>query len=132
MNRMFPKIVHQMPVKIIPEDQAVKDFFSKIAAQENATELIPGKLHFSTLEKGQGRTVTENDAPLLLYDAKRFENGQIEPCFELAEPKTIPLRTTLPGFAKGIFGMQAGEKRAIYVHPSIPVIFEVKILALQK
>ena len=58
----------------------------------------------------------------------------------LSNRSALPIKQSIPGFAKGLVGMKEGEKRILYIHPELAyglaghlppnslLIFEVEIV----
>ena len=77
------------------------------------------KLQYKILESGRGNEVVENGTPLIHYEGK-FINGQIFDSTEkFGKPIEFPLKSTIPGFKKGMIGMKEGEKRRLFIHPDL-------------
>lgn len=134
-----------------------EDFFSKLKTEkllesnsylqtlskgEGVQELIKGKLYYKVIAAGNGIQIEENMSPQFRYILKTLEKGQEEIVFA-SEPTIIKVDATIPGFAKGVLGMQVGEKRAVYVHPDLAygqectkltpnalLIFEIEAISL--
>ena len=95
------------------------NFMKEIVASPNVIELEKGKLAYKVVKNGFGLTVKENDSPSLLFVIKVLENGEELTFTKAEEPTVILLRSTIPGFVRGVTGMSEGEKRIIYIHPDL-------------
>lgn len=94
-------------------------FLLTLSAQEGVIEIVPEKLYVKVIQKGNGSKVKESDSPLMLYTAKTLIHNQEQEIHAIEEPKSILLKSTIPGFFKGVLGMQEGEKRILYIHPDL-------------
>lgn len=94
-------------------------FLSRMATQKDVNEIIKDKLYYKLLHGGSGSCVQEMDTPLILYKMQSLVKGKEPETFEINEPQAIFLRSTIPGFLKGVVGMQEGERRVLYIHPDV-------------
>ena len=94
-------------------------FMDNIAHQEGVNELERGKLYYKVIAQGSGSKVEEGATPELIYSLATLERGREELLYQIDEPQSVFLNSTITGFAKGVVGMQAGEKRLLYVHPDL-------------
>lgn len=95
------------------------EFMEKNKSAEGVSELVPGKLQYSVLKKGEGATVEAHASPKIHYTGKYQDGTVFGTSEEMNGPITIPLDQTIPGFSKGILGMKEGEKRRLFVHPDL-------------
>lgn len=122
--------------------QESNSYLQALSKRDDILELIQDKLYYKVITAGNGIKIEENMSPQFRYLLKTLEKGQEEIVFE-SEPTIIKVDATIPGFAKGVLGMQIGEKRAVYVHPDLAygqectkltpnalLIFEVEALSL--
>lgn len=101
---------------------------------------VDDQLQYRVEKKGEGEVVKEDSVPLIHYSGKLIDGTIFASSQESDEPITLPLQHTIPGFAKGLVGMQEGEKRTLYIHPELAygiaghlppnslLIFEVEVL----
>lgn len=97
--------------------KAANEFMEKNARAEGIVEIIPGKLQFLILEKGNGPAIPDHGSPLINYTGKYIDGTVFGSSEDAGGPITVPLDQTIPGFSKGIAGMKEGEKRRLFVHP---------------
>jgi len=93
-------------------------FLESIAKQQGIYELEKGKLYYKIIAPGSGSKVEYDGTPELLYSIATLEHGK-EEGFQIDEPQSVLLKSTIAGFTKGVVGMQKGEKRILYVHPDL-------------
>lgn len=89
-------------------------FFASLTENSNYTRIFEHALYYQILANGSGPTLQEQKRVLLsfnIYDP----NGN---CLNF-DTQNIEVKDTVPGFAHGIQGMKIGEKRKIYIHPSL-------------
>jgi len=93
-------------------------FLKENEKKTGVVALIPGKLQYQILQKGNGPAVTETSTPKINYTGK-FIDGSVFGSSEQTGPIAIPLSQTIPGFRQGIVGMLKGEKRRLFIHPDV-------------
>lgn len=101
---------------------------------KNCQEIIPRKLHYLTLKKGNGPHLHAYHTPLMRFTG-RFLDGAT---FCLHQKQVLPLQEAIEGFKKGVENMQEGEIRRIYIHPELGfkqrdnslIIFDVELLKI--
>jgi peptidylprolyl isomerase len=91
-------------------------FLQKNGENEDIVSLEEGKLQYKIEKAGEGQSVQPYNSPVLQYKAK-YLDGSVFGASEGAE--LVSLEDTIPGFSKGIVGMQEGEERTLYVHPDL-------------
>lgn len=99
--------------------KAANDFLAKNSKESNVVVIVPGQLQYTILQAGDGIAVEENFTPLIQYTGKYIDGTVFGSSEETGSPISIPLNQTIPGFSKGILGMKEGEKRRLFVHPSL-------------
>lgn len=99
--------------------KAANEFMKKNSTAEGIVEVEPGKLQYLLLEKGTGPKVEAHSSPLIHYTGKFLDGKVFGSSQEVGGPITIPLDQTIPGFSKGLLGMQEGEKRRLFIHPDL-------------
>ncbi|MGD2169070.1 MAG: FKBP-type peptidyl-prolyl cis-trans isomerase [Chlamydiota bacterium] len=91
-------------------------FLSENAEKEDIVEIETKKLQYKILKEGKGSQVQLSDAPLIKYTGK-YLNGSV--FGQTMEPEIIELSETIAGFKKGVLGMKEGEKRLLFIHPTL-------------
>ncbi len=101
---------------------------------------IDEQLQYRVEQAGKGELVQEDSTPLIRYQGKLIDGTVFASCEEGDEPISLPIQQTIPGFSKGLVGMQEGEKRTLYIHPELAygvaghlppnslLIFEVEVV----
>ena len=119
-------------------------FLATNVANSNVIELESGKLQYEVLQKGSSDlTVVEHSTPLIHYTGKYLDGTVFGSSVETGTPIKLALDHTIPGFNRGLIGMQQGEKRRLFVHPDMAygtsghlppnslLIFDVEIVSTQ-
>lgn len=99
--------------------KAAEDFLLKNKNEPNVVEIEPLKLQYIILSPGTGPVVEPHSTPSINYVGKYIDGTVFGSSEEAGGPINIPLDQTIPGFSKGIVGMKEGEKRRLFVHPSM-------------
>lgn len=90
-------------------------WFAIMPKAAHLKEIIPDSLYFEPVTVGAGKKVDSFDRLLVSY----IVEDQYNNILTVGHHKWIKLSTTIPGFAYGVQGMQEGETRTIYIHPSL-------------
>lgn len=93
-----------------------EEFLSENKQAEGVTTLEEGKLQYRVVQEGKGAVVNENSSPLIKYTGK-FLDGSVFGASK--EDEMVNLDETIPGFSKGLLGMKEGEKRTLFIHPTL-------------
>jgi len=91
-------------------------FMEKNKVEANIVQLEEGKLQYRVEREGNGETVQPHFSPLIRYTGK-FVDGKVFGSSK--EDELISLDDTIQGFSKGIVGMKEGEKRTLFIHPTL-------------
>jgi peptidylprolyl isomerase len=114
------------------------DFLKENLLKEGVRELDP-KLQFQVTQEGSGELVDNDSTPVIHYSGKLLD-GTVFASSTTDQPVALPLKQSIPGFAKGVVGMKEGEKRILYIHPELAygisgqlppnslLIFEVEVV----
>lgn len=91
-------------------------FLKKQRELEGIVTLEEGKIQYKIDHKGAGAEVKAHGTPLVKYvgkflDGKEFGSSKKE--------EAVALDELIPGLKIGLIGMQEGEKRTVYIHPSL-------------
>ena len=93
-------------------------YLHELSNNTDSHTLENGKIIYKVVVEGQGSSVVQKDsAPLLRYIITTLNGLEIVNTRQCLAPYQVLLTETIPGFAKGIEGMRAGERRVIYIHP---------------
>ena len=112
--------------------------------QENALKIgvqaIDPKLQYIVTQEGMGESIDADSVPLIHYKGQLIDGTIFASSEEANQPVALPIKQSIPGFAKGLVGMKEGEKRVLYIHPELAyglsghlppnslLIFEVEIV----
>jgi peptidylprolyl isomerase len=99
--------------------KAAEEFMAKNKNEAKVVEIEPLKLQYVILTPGTGPAVEAHATPSINYVGKYIDGTVFGSSEEAGGPINIPLDQTIPGFSKGIAGMKEGEKRRLFVHPSM-------------
>lgn len=103
--------------KLAKENLEVADDFMETNKKDsNIVQLEEGKLQYRVEKEGAGEVVQAHFSPLIRYTGK-FLDGKIFGSSK--EDELISLDDTIAGFSKGIVGMKEGEKRTLFIHPTL-------------
>jgi peptidylprolyl isomerase len=116
------------------------DTFLKENALKEGIQSVDQKLQFSVAREGAGESIGPESTPLIHYTGKLIDGTIFATSETLGEPVALPIKQSIPGFAKGLVGMKEGEKRVLYIHPELAyglsgqlppnslLIFEVEVV----
>jgi len=119
---------------------AAADIFLKENSCKAGVQSIDQKLQFQISQEGHGDTIGPDSIPLIHYQGKLLDGTIFATSESVGEPVALPIKQSIPGFAKGLVGMKEGEKRTLYIHPELAyglsgqlppnslLIFEVEIV----
>lgn len=95
--------------------QFADNWFAEFSADRNFNEIEPRVLYFEKVKFGDGKKVDGYDHLNVTYEIRDHEDNVLASSFR----SWIELHEMISGFACGLQGMQEGETRIIYLHPSI-------------
>jgi peptidylprolyl isomerase len=119
---------------------AAADTFLKENSFKEGIQSIDPKLQFQIANEGHGEAVGPDSVPLIHYQGKLLDGTIFATSESIGEPVALPIKQSIPGFAKGLVGMKEGEKRVLYIHPELAyglsgqlppnslLIFEVEVV----
>jgi peptidylprolyl isomerase len=97
-----------------------ENYLEKISLDSSVIELIPQKLYYRELKKGDGQLIGPEDILLANYSAAILEGDKEEIIFfPRVSPTSISIGDTIIGFSRGIEGMHIGERRKLFIHPEL-------------
>lgn len=114
--------------------------FLKLNAEDKTVQILDDKLQYKVAQEGKGECVNADSTPLIHYQGKLINGTVFTNSHEQDSPISLPIKQTIPGFAKGLVGMKEGEKRILFIHPELAygitghlppnslLIFEVEVL----
>ncbi|WP_213358123.1 FKBP-type peptidyl-prolyl cis-trans isomerase [Chlamydiifrater phoenicopteri] len=98
---------------------AAEKFLKDNAKNTNVIEVQENLLQYKIIEQGSGEVLKGTPTALLHYQGKFVDGKIFSSSYDLKEPILLPLHQTIKGFALGMQGMREGEKRELYIHPSL-------------
>lgn len=118
LETALTQIQEQAMEVMAQENLEQADLFLKTHAKESGVvSQEEGKLQYKVTKVGHGAKVVENATCKVRYTG-RYADGAIFGSSD-DQPIELNLGQSIPGFSKGIAGMQEGEKRTLYVHPDL-------------
>lgn len=97
--------------------------FEKLHLNPSFNILIPSKLCYRITKNGIGEIKGDGSHLSLSYSI--FSPRDL--CLATEKNIRVNLKNTIPGFVAGIKGMQIGETREIYIHPSLAYGFNTSL-----
>lgn len=109
-------------------------------ASKAGIRAVDEKLQYQISQEGNGEAVGPDSIPLIHYKGQLIDGTIFASSEGMSEPIALPIKQSIPGFAKGIVGMKEGEKRVLYIHPELAyglsgqlppnslLIFEVEVV----
>lgn len=96
--------------------QKAENFLSDNAKVEGVVSLEEGKLQYKIEKQGSGSEVQPHFTPLIRYTGKYLDGTVFG---SSKEDELVSIDETIPGLKEGLIGMKEGEKRVIYIHPTL-------------
>lgn len=96
--------------------EKAETFLSENAKAEGVVSLDEGKLQYKIEKEGHGTEVQPHFTPLIRYTGK-YLDGSVFGASK--EDELVSIDETIPGLQEGLLGMKEGEKRVLYIHPSL-------------
>jgi len=94
-----------------------KNWMKRLQLKKNVHFIIPLKLAYSLIKKGDGVLLTREYGKVFVnYTIKKVGDHFPE---TLAKEQELDLTEVIPGLAHGMLSMREGEIRTIYIHPEL-------------
>ncbi len=91
-------------------------FFNNLESQNGMISLIPKKLCYKTIRKGEGKTLSRTSPNASFhYSCKILSDSILTE--DVGTVKEESLEFFIPGISLSLIGMQIGEIREVYIHP---------------
>lgn len=115
------------------------EMLKQVSGEEGIQSLEGGKLLVRDIQSGSG-PAPQADGDVLVDYTGKYADGTVFSASAPGEPVRLNLGEVVPGFAKGIEGMQQGGVRELYIHPDLAygpssalgpnrlLIFEIKLV----
>lgn len=91
-------------------------FLANNSKTTGVVSLEEGKVQYKVTESGKGDIVDAHSSPLIKYCGKYLDGAIFG---SSKEEESISLDEIIPGLKTGLIGMREGEKRTIYIHPTL-------------
>lgn len=91
-------------------------FLKKQREHEDIVSLEEGKIQYKIERTGEGAEVKEHGTPLVKYTGKFLDGKEFGAS---KQEESVALDELIPGLKIGLIGMKEGEKRTVYIHPSL-------------
>ncbi len=89
--------------------------FETFSRDASLQTVVPGKLYFKTTHSGLGTELKKENRVRVSYVMKDLEGEVLFANYDT----WVCLSETIPGFSHGLQGMKLGEKRTLFIHPTL-------------
>ena len=139
-EQMVCSLQEQQFVQVAEQNLAEANTFLHQNAAKKGMKTVDEKLQYEIAHEGNGETVGPDSIPLIHYKGQLIDGTVFASSEGMSQPIALPIKQSIPGFAKGIVGMKEGEKRVLYIHPELAyglsgqlppnslLIFEVEVV----
>jgi len=139
-EQMVCSLQEQQFVQAAEQNLAAANTFLHQNSSKKGIQTVDEKLQFQISHEGDGESVGPDSVPLIHYKGQLIDGTIFATSEGLNQPVALPIKQSIPGFAKGIVGMKEGEKRVLYIHPELAyglsgqlppnslLIFEVEVV----
>lgn len=116
--------------------------FSSLLSKKELVCLVPGKLYYKVLRKGNGESVQSTSSTVQMNYVIKNLSGEVLSAAHASDIGSIELSNFVVGLAAAMKGMKVGEEREIYIHPAyaygessnvspnIGLVAEVKLIGI--
>jgi peptidylprolyl isomerase len=139
-EQMIYALQEQSFLQTAEQNLAHANNFLEMNSKKESIQVIESKLQYEVFKVGAGESVGPDSIPLILYKGSLLDGTIFAESEEKQQPIALPIKQSIPGFAKGLVGMKEGEKRVLYIHPELAyglsghlppnslLIFEVEVV----
>ncbi|MBI5345556.1 MAG: FKBP-type peptidyl-prolyl cis-trans isomerase [Chlamydiae bacterium] len=131
LSLLQEKVLEKISEKNLIE---ANSFLQNNIKDQSVIELEKDKLQYKILTPGIGKSIAIYNSPIVRYVGKYINGDKF-----INQEERVSLNEIIPGLSKGLIGMKEGEKRIIYMHPSLGfgkqtfnpnalLIFEVEVV----
>ena len=96
--------------------ELAEEFLAANAREEGMVVLEEGKLQYQVTCAGDGPIVLSDSTPLIRLKGQFLNGSKLSPS---GEELRLYMDEVIPGLKIGILGMHEGEKRTLFLHPSL-------------
>jgi peptidylprolyl isomerase len=109
---------YQIQTKI--SDRSFSELYmQRISKQKGVAEIVPQALYVRRTKVGWGQTLLGSDRAAFHIKCKSLRGDCIVDTYKAKKPIVQDMRIAAAGFSQGVVGMKTGEKRILYIHPTI-------------
>ncbi len=139
-ERVVSSLQEQQFLQAAEKNLAEANAFLQENSKKEGIQTIDEKLQYVISSTGIGEAVGPESIPLIHYKGQLLDGTIFASSEGMTQPIALPIKQSIPGFAKGLVGMKEGEKRVLYIHPELAyglsghlppnslLIFEVEIV----
>ena len=120
-------IKNKLPKRASGADQAPQEGFPLVTLDDKGAPTVkipsadpPGELKIEVLKKGDGPVVTENSSVTAQYQGVIWGTGKVfDQTWDTNSLMSLPLASTVKGFAQGLVGQTVGSQVVIVIPPAL-------------
>lgn len=106
--------------KISENLQDSEEFLLEVSKKPGIKTILEKQLYYELLSVGKGPQLVEPSSTCLFhYTVSLPERDALFDTRTTSKAQKICLDCVIPGFAQGVLGMRAGERRKLYIHPQL-------------
>lgn len=92
-------------------------YLSQVSQIPQIVEVCKERLYYLISEPGNP---TQTNSPLLFkFNIKQLNDGELKLFYSTPSPIELNIEEAIEGFKEGVKGIKKGEKRIIYIHPTL-------------
>ena len=118
-EHMVCTLQEQQFVQVAEKNLAEANTFLHQNRVKKGMKTVDEKLQYEIAQEGIGESVGPDSIPLIYYKGQLIDGTIFASSEGMSQPIALPIKQSIPGFAKGIVGMKEGEKRVLYIHPEL-------------
>lgn len=93
------------------------EYFEQLKDRSDLTMIFPKKLYYRVIDPGTGCSIKSNASIKAIFNIETISKEKM--CCRPITSEMLFVTELLPGIAKGIEGMRAGEIREMFIHPTL-------------
>jgi peptidylprolyl isomerase len=95
-------------------------FLAEVAKEPQVMCVVDNLLYYKVVNEGEGPVLVDMTLPYYFnYTVSLPDGTKLYDTHREGVSQKVLLNSVIPGFAKGVMGMRQGERRVLYIHPSI-------------